>query len=216
MKKRTIIFLAITTLIFVIFGILIIVHNTHTDKRYQIENISNEYFQSDDTVVATVNDNNITNREVSLVKYSYHTKDALNQAIEQKAIIQLANDDGFSLSQSDIEKEINYIDGVYEKLNLPENEDNIAFREDLKRNHLEMATSIKYQSYIEKKISHQEFCCDDELINKEYEEYKTLYNEWEAGGKKSSKLYKQIRNLREKIAQEYIQKRIEQLQIKKY
>lgn len=44
MKKRTIIFLTITTLICVIFGILIIVHNTHTDKRYQIENISNEYF----------------------------------------------------------------------------------------------------------------------------------------------------------------------------
>lgn len=216
MKKRTIIFLTITTLICVIFGILIIVHNTHTDKRYQIENISDEYFQSDDTVVATVNDNNITKREVSLVKYSYHTKNALDKAIEQKAIIQLANDDGFSLSQSDIEKEINYIDGVYEKLNLPENEDNIAFREDLKRNHLEMATSIKYQSYIEKKISHQEFCCDDELINKEYEEYKTLYNEWEADGKESSKLYKQIWNLREKIAQEYIQKRIEQLQIKKY
>lgn len=216
MKKRTIIFLTITTLICVIFGILIIVHNTHTDKRYQIENISNEYFQSDDAVVATVNDNNITNREVSLVKYSYHTKNALDKAIEQKAIIQLANDDGFSLSQSDIEKEINYIDGVYEKLNLPENEDNIAFREDLKRNHLEMATSIKYQSYIEKKISHQEFCCDDELINKEYEEYKTLYNEWETDGKESSKLYKQIWNLREKIAQEYIQKRIEQLQIKKY
>ena len=79
----------------------------------------------------------------------------------------------------------------------------------MKRNHLEMATSIKYQSYIEKKISHQEFCCDDELINKEYEEYKTLYNEWEADGKESSKLYKQIWNLREKIAQEYIQKRME-------
>lgn len=215
MKKKIIVIFAIIIAICFLTGILGVVHNTQSEK-YTIENISSEYFQSDGSTIATVNDENITSKDICLIKYSYHTKDALNQAIEQKAIIQLANDDGFSLSQSDIEKEINYIDGVYEKLNLPENEDNIAFREDLKRNHLEMATSIKYQSYIEKKISHQEFSCDDELINKEYEEYKTLYNEWEAGGKESSKLYKQIWNLREKIAQEYIQKRIEQLQIKKY
>ena len=64
-------------------------HNTHTDKRYQIENISNEYFQSDDAVVATVNDNNITNREVSLVKYSYHTKNALDKAIAKLGFIDL-------------------------------------------------------------------------------------------------------------------------------
>lgn len=216
MKKRTIIFLTITTLICVIFGILIIVHNTHTDKRYQIENISNEYFQSDDTVVATVNDNNITNREVSLAKYSYHTKNALDKAIEQKAIVQLANTDGYKLSKTDLEKERDYINNTYEKLNLPDNEKNQMFKEDLIKNHLEMVTSIKYQNQIKMLILHQEFCCDDELINKEYEEYKTLYNEWEAGGKESSKLYKQIWNLREKIAQEYIQKRIEQLQIKKY
>lgn len=216
MKKRTIIFLTITTLICVIFGILIIVHNTHTDKRYQIENISNEYFQSDDAVVATVNDNNITNREVSLVKYSYHTKNALDKAIEQKAIVQLANTDGYKLSETDLEKERDYINNTYEKLNLPDNEKNQMFKEDLIKNHLEMVTSIKYQNQIKMLILHQEFCCDDESINKEYEEYKTLYNEWEADGKESSKLYKQIWNLREKIAQEYIQKRIEQLQIKKY
>lgn len=216
MKKRTIIFLTITTLICIIFGILIIVHNTHTDKRYQIENISNEYFQSDDTVVATVNDNNITNKEVSLVKYSYHTKNALDKAIEQKAIVQLANTDGYKLSETDLEKERDYINNTYEKLNLPDNEKNQMFKEDLIKNHLEMVTSIKYQNQIKMLILHQEFCCDDELINKEYEEYKTLYNEWEAGGKESSKLYKQICNLREKIAQEYIQKRIEQLQINKY
>lgn len=216
MKKRTIIFLTITTLICVIFGILIIVHNTHTDKRYQYENISNEYFQSDDAVVATVNDNNITNREVSLVKYSYHTKNALDKAIQQKAIVQLANTDGYKLSETDLEKERDYINNTYEKLNLPDNEKNQMFKEDLIKNHLEMVTSIKYQNQIKLLILHQEFCYDDELINKEYEEYKTLYNEWETGGKESSKLYKQIWNLREKIAQDYIDYRIDQFQIKKY
>ena len=56
------------------------------------------------TIVATVNDNNITNREVSLVKYSYHTKNALDKAIEQKAIVQLANTDGYKLSETDLKK----------------------------------------------------------------------------------------------------------------
>lgn len=215
MKKKIIVILAIIIAICFLTGILGIVHNTQSEK-YTIENISSEYFQSDGSTIATVNDEDITNKDICLIKYSYHTKDALNQAIEQKAIIQLANDDGFSLSQSDIEKEINYIDEVYEKLNLPENEDNIAFREDLKRNHLEMATSIKYQSYIEKQISHQEFSCDNEAINEKYEKYKVVYKEWEDEGKENSKLYKKMWSLREEIAQDYIDYRIDQFQIKKY
>ena len=191
-------------------------NNIRYSEKYTIENISSEYFQSDGSTIATVNDENITSKDICLIKYSYHTKDALNQAIEQKAIIQLANDDGFSLNQSDLEKEINYIDGVCEKLDLPENEDNIAFKEDLKRNHLEMATSIKYQSYIEKQISHQEFSCDNEAINEKYEKYKVVYKEWEDEGKGNSKLYEKMWSLREEIAQDYIDYRIDQLQIKKY
>lgn len=215
MRKKIIVVSVIVIAICFLTGTLVMVYNTQTEK-YTIENISSEYFQSDNSIIATVNDENITSKDICLIKYSYHTKDALNQAIEQKAIIQLANDDGFSLSQSDIEKEINYIDGVYEKLNLPENEDNIAFSEDLKRNHLEMATSIKYQSYIEKKISHQEFSCDNEAINEKYAKYKAIYKEWEDGGKENSKLYDKIWSLREEIAQDYIDYRIDQFQIKKY
>lgn len=215
MKKKIIVISAIIIAICFLTVILGIVHNTQSEK-YTIENISSEYFQSDGSTIATVNDENITSKDICLIKYSYHTKDALNQAIEQKAIIQLANDDGFSLNQSVLEKEINYIDGVCEKLNLPENEDNIAFKEDLKRNHLEMATSIKYQSYIEKQISHQEFSCDNEAINEKYEKYKVVYKEWEDEGKGNSKLYEKMWSLREEIAQDYIDYRIDQLQIKKY
>lgn len=215
--KRKIIIVVLVLLCFVsiILGVYFIVHNNSSDK-YTLESIRYEYLNSDRKVVAAVNDVDITNKEVSLVKYSYHTKNALDKAIEQKAIVQLANTDGYKLSETDLEKERDYINNTYEKLNLPDNEKNQIFKEDLIKNHLEMVTSIKYQNQIKMLILHQEFCCDDELINKEYEEYKTLYNEWEADGKESSKLYKQICNLREKIAQEYIQKRIEQLQIKKY
>lgn len=79
-----------------------------------------------------------------------------------------------------------------------------------------MTTSVKYQYHIQKQIMRQSFSSDNKAINEKYEKYKSIYKEWEDGGKENSKLYKQIWNLREKIAQEYIQKRIEQLQIKKY
>lgn len=79
-----------------------------------------------------------------------------------------------------------------------------------------MVISIKYQSYIEKQILHQEFSCDDKTINEKYEKYKAIYKEWEVGGKENSKLYDKIWSLREEIAQDYIDYRIEQFQIKKY
>lgn len=187
--------------------------NNRQSEKYTIENIKQEYFILDNSVVATINDQNITNKDICLIKYLYHTKDALNQTIEQKSIVQLSNDDGFSLSESELEKESDYIDKVYEKLNLPSNEENIAFRDDLKRNHLEMVTSIKYQSYIEKQITNQEFNCNNKTIKEKYEKFKSLYIEWENGGKENSKLYKKIWSLREEIAENYIQYRIKELDI---
>ena len=45
---------------------------------------------------------------------------------------------------------------------------------------------------------------------------KSIYKEWEDGGKENSKLYKKIWSLREEIAQDYIDYRIDQIQIEKY
>ena len=53
-------------------------------------------------------------------------------------------------------------------------------------------------------------------INEKYEKYKSIYKEWEDGGKENSKLYKKIWSLREEIAQDYIDYRIDQIQIEKY
>lgn len=53
-------------------------------------------------------------------------------------------------------------------------------------------------------------------LMKNMKKYKSLYNEWEDGGKENSKLYKKIWSMREKIAQDYIDYNIKQFQIKKY
>ena len=196
--KRKIIIVVLVLLCFVsiILGVYFIVHNNSSDK-YTLESIRYEYLNSDRKVVAAVNDVDITNKELCLIQYSSHTNKPLEKAIEQKAIVQLAEADSFSLSESEENKEIEYITTQYEKLNLPDNEENNAFCDALIKEHLEMTTSVKYQYHIQKQIM-------------------SIYKEWEDGGKENSKLYKKIWSLREEIAQDYIDYRIDQIQIEKY
>ena len=142
--KRRIIIVVLVLLCFVsiILGVYFIVHNNSSDK-YTLESIRYEYLNSDRKVVAAVNDVDITNKELCLIQYSSHTNKPLEKAIEQKAIVQLAEADSFSLSESEENKEIEYITTQYEKLNLPDNEENNAFCDALIKEHLEMTTSVK-------------------------------------------------------------------------
>lgn len=216
MKKKFLIAIPIfICIIGIIFGIYFIVQNSASSK-YTLENIHKEYLNADEKVVATVNDVDITNKELCLIQYSSHTNKPLEKAIEQKAIIQLAEDDGFSLSKADKNKEIDYITNQYEKLNLPDNEENNAFCEDLKKEHLDMSTAVQYQYEIQQQILSQSFKCDNDDINKKYEKYKEVYKEWVDGGKNSSRLYSKVWTLREEIAQDYIDYRTENFQIEKY
>lgn len=174
MKKKFLIAIAIfICIIGIILGIYFIAQNSNLDK-YALENIHNEYLNADEKVVATVNNVDITNKELCLIQYSSHTNKPLEKAIEQKAIIQLAEDDGFSLSKADKNKEIDYITNQYEKLNLPDNEENNAFCEDLKKEHLDMSTAVQYQYEIQQQILSQSFKCDNDDINKKYEKYKEV------------------------------------------
>ncbi len=216
MKKKFLIAIPIfICIIGIIFGIYFIVQNSASSK-YTLENIHKEYLNADEKVVATVNNVDITNKELCLIQYSSHTNKPLEKAIEQKAIIQLAEDDGFSLSKADKNKEIDYITNQYEKLNLPDNEENNAFCEDLKKEHLDMSTAVQYQYEIQQQILSQSFKCDNDDINKKYEKYKEVYKEWVDGGKNSSRLYSKVWTLREEIAQDYIDYRTENFQIEKY
>ena len=213
-KKSVIIATALTAVC--LFAGILIIHNTQSKNEYTLESIHNEYVQSDNSIVATVNGADITSKQVCLVKYSYHTNNAVDKAIEQTAIVQLAKQNGFSLNKSDLDKETKYIESAYESLNLPNSEDNLKFKEELKRNHLEMATSIKFQEEIKAQISEQRFSCDNEKINKKYDKFKEIYNEWENGGKESKRLYNKAWSLRENIAQDYIDCMIKQFKTEKY
>lgn len=216
MKNKKSVIIATALIAVCLFAGILIIHNTQSKNEYTLESIHNEYAQVDNSIVATVNGADITSKQVCLVKYSYHTNNAVNKAIEQTAIVQLAKQSGFSLNKSDLDKETKYIESAYESLNLPNSEDNLKFKEELKRNHLEMATSIKFQEQIKTQISEQSFSCDNEKINKKYDKYKKVYNEWENGGKESKRLYNKAWSLREDIAQDYIDYMIKQFKTEKY
>lgn len=216
MKKKFLLAIAILICsIVIILGIYFIFQNSNSNK-YTLENIHNEYLNAEEKVVATVNDVDITKKELYLIQYSSHASRPLEKAIEQKTIIQLAENEGFSLSQTEINKETDYITNQYEKLNLPDNEENNEFCEDLKKEHLEMCTAVQYKYEIQQQIMRQSFKCDNDDINKKYEKYKDVYKEWEDGNKESSRLYSKVWSLREEIAQDYIDYRTEHFQIEKY
>lgn len=216
MKNKKSVIIATALIAVCLFAGILIIHNTQSKNEYTLESTHNEYAQVDNSIVATVNGADITSKQVCLVKYSYHTNNAVDKAIEQTAIVQLAKQSGFSLNKSDLDKETKYIESAYESLNLPNSEDNLKFKEELKRNHLEMATSIKFQEQIRTQISEQSFSCDNEKINKKYDKYKNVYNEWENGGKESKRLYNKAWSLREDIAQDYIDYMIKQFKTEKY
>lgn len=213
-KKAVIVIFVMLGLVGIILGAVFAVYNSQSDK-YTLENTYNAYMKADETVVATVNDVNITAKELSLIQYSYGTSKPVDRAIEQQTLNQLAEKDGFSLSQSEINKEIDYITERYKSLNLPDNAENRAFCDALVKEHLAMTTSIRYQDSVQQQIMRQNFYCDDQDINEKYEKYKTLYQKWEDGGKENTVLYDKIWSLREEIAQEYIDYRISQFKIEK-
>ena len=109
-KKSVIIATALTAVC--LFAGILIIHNTQSKNEYTLESIHNEYVQSDNSIVATVNGADITSKQVCLVKYSYHTNNAVDKAIEQTAIVQLAKQNGFSLNKSDLDKETKYIESA--------------------------------------------------------------------------------------------------------
>lgn len=215
-KKTKIIILTIIVILFCITTIILVYVKNNSSEKYYLENIITEYNDLNESVVAKVNDEPITNKDLCLIKYSCRPQNPVKEAIRQKSIALLAEEDGFSLSQEKIDKEVKYIDKAYDKLNLPETEQNIAFKSDLRNNHLEMSTSISYETYIEKQILNQEFKTSNKKINKKYEKFKSLYKKWEDTDKKDSKLFKKIWLLMDEITEDYIDDRIKEFKVEKY
>lgn len=215
-KKKIIILSIIAIVLLCAVSVILIAGRDDSAENYTLEFIYEEYLSADDSVVAAVNGEAITNKDLCIIKYLYRPSNAVDQAIEQKVLLELAKSAGFSLDRTESDKEISYIDERYGSLNLPENEQNAEFKEALRKNYMELVTGKGLEAYIETQILHQEFSCDNKRINKKYEKYKSMYEKWEDGGKADFKLYDKIWNLRKEIAQDYIAYQSKQVQIEKY
>ncbi len=87
------------SLLFRIATIILFYVQDNSPEKYYLENIITEYNDLNESVVAKVNDEPITNKDLCLIKYSCHSQNSVKEAIRQKSIALLAEKDGFSLSQ---------------------------------------------------------------------------------------------------------------------
>lgn len=222
MKKKTKILIGLAFLISIISIVLTVtvyIYN-HTEvkntEEYHLENIYKDYMELDEEVVATVNGEPITNKDLLIVKYLNRPRNVIKEAISQKSIIILAQSEGFSLSKSEIDNEVKYITEDYYRLNLPETEENIKFKNHLIRNYLEICTAIRYKGHIERQIMDNEFQTDNKTINKKCEKFTRLFTKWENSDKPNSRLFRRIWLLADEIVEDYIDYRIKEFPIEKY
>lgn len=171
-KAKKLFFGAVLVCIFL--SVYFIIQNS-SEEYYDLKEISAEYAEIDNTVVATIGNEEITNRDLCIIKYLYYKEDCIDIAVRQKSVAVLAEIDGFALSPQEEYQEKKYVNN---KLNLTENVTNIAFKEDLIENTLELSISNKYETYIENKILDNEFSCENKFINFEYNMFKHLQKKW--------------------------------------
>ena len=198
MNRKQIICSTLLALLLIVFTILVI--NSHNNSPHTVESIYDEYNSEKEEIIATIDDVPIPSKEVCLIKYFYNDNDALDKTVEHKTVLKVAENDGFSLSESDLEYEKNYIKQRYENSSINDN----SFYMDFERCYIEMVTVLRYKGYVEKLIQSQEFETDNSIIMEKYNQYKDMYTEWESGNKEDNNLYKEIWLLREEIAQGYI------------
>lgn len=168
--KILILFLIFTVIIFVsLFTVLI-----NKEEHYDLRDINAEYAGLKNSVVATVDGNEITDRDLCIIKYLYGEKDCLEIAVKQKSVKILAEKDGFSLTSQDEYKEIKYACDNYDKLNLEENTVNTEFKNDLIENQIDLAVLYEYRLLIKKQINDGEFNCDIKSVNLKYNIFKSL------------------------------------------
>lgn len=158
-KKKTFV-LALTAFVIIFVSALFVVQNSENEF-YTLSEIRNEYVNLDDSKVASVCGEEITQRDLCIIKYLYYKKDCVDLAVRQKSVSILAEKDGFSLSPQEEYQNKKYVCNNYEKLNLPENKINQAFKEDLIENSLNLSLYYEYITNIIIKINNGEFEYND-------------------------------------------------------
>lgn len=205
-KKRIFVFCLAAVIVILIFGLFMIKNSEK--EYYTLSDIRNEYVHTDNSIVVNVGSEEITQRDLCIIKYLYYKEDCVDLAVRQKSVSILAEKDGFSLSPQEEYKEIKYVCSNYEKLNLPETEINNVFKEDLIENSLDLSLYYNYITHITIKINNGEFEFKD---NKYSFKYNLInYINKQNDNEKLKTPYIVRVNLAEKLALDYIDYKIEE------
>lgn len=164
---------AVIILSVLVFAVLLTVLNNQ-EEHYDLRDISIEYAELDNSVVASVNGNEITDRDLCIIKYLYGEKDCLDTAVKQKSVSILAEQKGFYLTSQQEYKETEYAVNQYEKLNLDESEVNTDFKNDLIEHQIDLSVLYAYRLSVKKEINNSEFSCDIKAVNLKYNLFKTV------------------------------------------
>lgn len=209
-KKKTFV-LALTDFVIIFVSALFVVQNSKNEF-YTLSEIRNEYVNLDDSKVASVGGEEITQRDLCIIKYLYYKKDCVDLAVRQKSVSILAEKDGFSLSPQEEYQNKKYVCNNYEKLNLPENKINQAFKEDLIENSLNLSLYYEYITHIMIKINNGEFEYNDKKYSFKYDLFNYLNKQ---NDEEKLKIPYTVRiKIAENLALDYIDYKIEEYDIK--
>lgn len=208
-KKKTLV-LGLTAFVIIFVSALFVVQNSENEF-YTLSEIRNEYVNLDDSKVASVGGEEITQRDLCIIKYLYYKKDCVDLAVRQKSVSILAEKDGFSLSPQEEYQNKKYVCNNYEKLNLPENKINQAFKEDLIENSLNLSLYYEYITNIIIKINNGEFEYNDKKNSFKYDLFNYLNKQ---NDEEKLKIPYTVRiKLAENLALDYIDYKIEEYEI---
>lgn len=82
-KAKKLFFGAVLVCIFL--SVYFIIQNS-SEEYYDLKEISAEYAEIDNTVVATIGNEEITNRDLCIIKYLYYKEDCIDIAVRQKVL----------------------------------------------------------------------------------------------------------------------------------
>lgn len=211
MKTKNRIFVLGLIAVAVILIITLLVVHYSENEYYTLSDIRNEYVSLDDKVIVNLSGEEITQKDLCIIKYLYYKKNCIDLAVRQKSVSILAKKDGFTLSPQEEYQDKKYVCNNYEKLNLPETEINKTFKVDLIENSLDLSIYYSYISNIIIQILDCKLECDDKLFNFKYGFFKYL-NEQNENGKLKTPYFVRV-NLAEKLAFDYIDYKIEKYEI---
>lgn len=175
------------------------------------------YEKSQSTIVAKVNDYEISEKDLYITKYFYSdSNDLLKQEIENVVLFNLAKENDLTINTEEQQYINDVVEGLKEDISNSDifKEKDISVDEYLQliKKYMERITLIsEYKSLTSDKIKEGTLEIEDEDLEKEYKDYYKAYTEWKEN--KDIGEYKKISDFKDEILKKYIEYQVNQAEV---